>query len=293
MKKGSSTSIRAALLNLSQKEGLVFQHIITRYFHERLLYRLSLSDYRSRFMLKGGNLLYAIEGLHVRPTTDIDILAKHVANDKEKLKNIFKEICSFRYDDDCVHFDGTDITVMDIADEKKYSGIRLLINARFDKIKQTLQVDTGFGDIVIPAPVMISYPTLIDELTPPEIMAYSIETVIAEKFHAMIINGAFNSRMKDFYDVYILLKNNKINKSDLHEAILQTFGQRDTFFVSNHPLFSESFPEDSNRQTMWKAFLRKMKITGNMEFSLILKSILERLQPIYNELINSNKHELK
>lgn len=289
MKKGSATSIRTVLLNLSQKEGLVFQQVVTRYLHERLLYRLSLSEYRSKFILKGGNLLYAIEGLHVRPTMDIDILAKHVVNDKETLKNIFKDICSVKYDDDCVNFDAANIIVTDIAEEKKYSGIRLSIKARIDTIKQLLQVDIGFGDIITPAPVMISYPTLLHELNSPNIMAYPVETIIAEKFHAMILLGAFNSRMKDFYDMYILFKNNEIENMCLQDAILQTFKQRDTIFVKNHPLFSESFYEDTNRQTMWKAFLRKMKISGDLEFPYIVKFILKRLQPIYNNLQKFNQ----
>ena len=286
MKKGNPKSIRAILKNISDREKIDFQLLVIRYLHERLLYRLSLSEYRFKFILKGGNLMYAIEGLHVRPTMDIDILAHHISNEKETLKDIFKNICSVRYDDDCVLFDATDITATDIAEEKKYSGIRLLIKARFDTIVQLLQVDIGFGDIVTPEPVMVSYPTLINELMPPNIMAYSIETVIAEKFHAMIQHSLFNSRMKDFYDVFILLKNHEINDNSLQEAILQTFRQRGTFFVKNHSLFLESFYEDSNRKTMWKSFLRKSKISEDLEFSVILKNILERLQPIYDRLIN-------
>jgi len=96
-------------MKLSQDERLVFQQVATRYLHERLLYRLSLSEYSSKFILKGGNLVYALEGLHVRPTKDIDVLAKHIANDKETLKNIFENICAVRYDDDCVIFDASNM----------------------------------------------------------------------------------------------------------------------------------------------------------------------------------------
>ena len=284
MKLGNSTSIRAFLMKLSQDEGLVFQQVATRYLHERLLYRLSLSEYSSKFILKGGNLVYALEGLHVRPTKDIDVLAKHIANDKETLKNIFENICAVRYDDDCVIFDASNMTASDIAEEKKYSGIRLLINAQFDTIKQTLQVDIGFGDVVTPAPVLISFPTLLDGLNRPEIMAYSIETVIAEKFEAMVKHGAFNSRMKDFYDVFILLKNCKINTTDLQEAIFQTFKNRNTDFSENIELFTPSFRENPRRQAMWKAFLKKTKISENLELPYVVENILETLQPIYNEL---------
>jgi len=282
MIKGSAKSIRAILKNIADREKIDFQIIVVRYLHERLLYRLSLSQYKSKIILKGGNLLYAIEGLHVRPTVDIDVLAKYIANDKEVFRNIFRDICSVRYDDDCVVFDTSNITVSDIAEEKKYSGIRLLIEAHFDTIKQTLQVDVGFGDIVIPAPVSISYPTLLDGLNPPDILAYSIETVIAEKFHAMIEHGIFNSRMKDFYDVYMLLKNSTINNSDLQEAIFQTFKNRNVVFEDTPPLFSDSFYEDPNLQARWKAFLRKIKISGDLNFSYVVKTILMRLQPIFH-----------
>jgi len=288
MKLGSSKSIRSFLLKLSQSEGLIFQQLVTRYLHERLLYRLSVSEYRHKFILKGGNLLYALESINVRPTVDIDILAKHIINDKEKLKRIFTDICSIRYDDDCINFDTSNITASDIAEEIKYSGIRLLILAKFDTIQQFLQIDIGFGDIIIPEPVLISYPTLVSGLNSPDIMTYSIETVIAEKFHAMIQHSIFNSRMKDFYDVYILLKNNKIDKQQLQFAILQTFKHRNTFFDINHPLFTVSFYTDQNRLTMGKAFLRKINISEELDFSVVVKSILEQLEPIYKQITMNN-----
>jgi predicted nucleotidyltransferase component of viral defense system len=208
VKPAHPVSIRAALFNLAKREGLIFQFVVIRYLHERLLYRLSVSEYASMFFLKGGALLYALEGLHTRPTVDIDMLAKHVNNDKERVKAIFRTICEIGYDADCVVFDSGSIVAGGIAENSKYGGVRLCINARFDTVRQRLQVDIGFGDIVTPAPVTLIYPTLLDKLESPEIKAYSIETVIAEKFQAMIDLGTFNSRMKDFYDVYVLLKHN-------------------------------------------------------------------------------------
>jgi len=171
--------------------------------------------------------------------------------------------------------------------KKKYSGIRLLINTKFDTIKQTLQVDIGFGDVITPAPLSLLYPTLLDGLEQPNIMAYSIETSIAEKFEAMIYLGDFNSRMKDFYDVYVLLNNNKIEDRALQEAILQTFKQRGTLFVADHSLFSEVFANNPNRIFQWKHFLKKIK-APDLDFPFVVKTILNRLQPIYNELLNSN-----
>ena len=284
MKKGNAVSIKATLKNISNFENVKYQHIITRYLHERLLYRIAVSDYAKHFFLKGGNLLYAIEGLHIRPTTDIDILAKQIRNDKDEIKQIFQTICCIKYDDDCVIFHIDSIKTAYISEENKYNGVRVFVDAGLDTIRQRLQIDIGFSDVITPAPVYLTYPTLLNELAKPIIRAYSIETVIAEKFQAMIILGNFNTRMKDFYDVYILLNNNKIEDDNLQEAILQTFKNRNTDFVENNELFLQSFYEDPNRQTMWKAFLQKMKITDNLEFSFVVKSIVERLQPIYDYL---------
>jgi len=283
MKKGSVKSIRATLKNIADREKIDFQILIIRYLHERLLYRLANSEYVNNFILKGGLLLYAIEGLHIRPTMDIDMLARQIGNNKEIITQIFRAICNIKYEDDCVIFDTKSIEITDIAKDAKYHGVRILIDARLDTIRQRLQIDIGFGDVIIPAPVKIQYPVLLDELEKPQINAYSIETVIAEKFHAMIVLGSFNSRMKDFYDAYILLKNNEINNANLREAILQTFKNRETEFTDNPELFTTSFFEDKNRKIMWKAFLRKTKVSEELDFSSIVKNILERLQPIYYE----------
>jgi len=282
MKKGSAKSIRTALKNIAAKENIDFQIIITRYFHERLLFRVANSQYADKFFLKGGALLYAIEGLHIRPTLDIDLLAKKISNDKEQLKQIFRTICSLKSDEDCVVFDIGKMETENIIEEDKYNGIRVLVDAMLDTIKQRLQIDIGFSDIITPAPVNLIYPVLLDELTKPEIQAYSIETIIAEKFHAMITLGTFNSRMKDFYDVYILLKNNDIKDMNLKEAILQTFKNRKTDFVKEHELFSENFHLNQNRQMLWSAFLHKMKITENLDFSFVINNIMQRLYPIYS-----------
>ena len=125
---------------------------------------------------------------------------------------------------------------------------------------------------------------LLKELDIPHILAYSIETIIAEKFHAMITLGNINNRMKDFFDVYILLKNNKISEKDLREAVLQTFRQRNTDFVKEHELFTEIFQENTNKKIIWKTFLRKMKINDDLDFPQVVRSITERLCPIYNTL---------
>jgi len=281
MKKGSPISIKASLKNVADSLNIPYQNIITRYFQERLLHRLTNSNYSANFFLKGGALLYVFEGISCRPTVDIDMLAKQISNDKLKIKQIFQEICNVKYNDDCVIFDTATIQTSDIAEDAKYTGIRVLVDVRLDTIKQRLQIDIGFGDVITPAPVKLEYPVLLNDLEKPKINAYSIETVIAEKFQAMIRLGVFNSRMKDFYDVYILLNNNQINDEKLKDAIFQTFKNRKTDFTKDHELFTENFYQNQNRQLLWNSFLRKMKISDDLNFPFVIETINNRLQPIY------------
>jgi predicted nucleotidyltransferase component of viral defense system len=284
MKKGSPISIKATLKNVADNADIAFQNIIIRYFHERLLYRIANSEYSNNFILKGGALLYAFEGILYRPTIDVDISAKQISNDKEQIKQFFQKICDIKYDDDCVIFDINSVETTEISEDDKYAGVRVFVTARLDTIKQRLQIDIGFGDVITPAPINLTYPVLLDGLAKPEIKAYSIETVIAEKFQAMVQLGTVNSRMKDFYDVYVLLKNNNVCEDTLKEAIFQTFKHRNTTFVKDHELFSEEFYTNQNRQIMWKAFLKKMKIADDLEFSIVVGSVLGRLKAIYDEL---------
>jgi predicted nucleotidyltransferase component of viral defense system len=285
MKIANSKSIRDSLMKLAQTENLSFQTIITRYLQERLLYRISASNFADTFFLKGGALIYAIEGLHVRPTMDIDLLATHLSNDMRVVKQAFTDICNIHYDDDCVRFDTANIAVSEIRKEDKYNGIRVLLNTSFDSIQQRLQIDLGFSDIIVPAPVSLEYPVLFSELKIPKIKAYSAETVIAEKFHAMITLGNLNSRMKDFYDVYLLLSDEKVRVDIeiLQKAIIETFRNRNTEFADTNELFTEEFYNNKNRNIMWNSFLRKSKLEP-LNFEEVVTYISSRLSNIYYRL---------
>jgi predicted nucleotidyltransferase component of viral defense system len=199
-----AVSIRARLLNLAKKEGIDFQLIIIRFLHERLLYRLSISDYSQQLILKGGALIYAMQGLKSRPTIDVDLLGTQISNDIEVLCEVFRKICTVQSEDEVV-FNQESVVGELITQQDKYNGIRLYIDATFHTIRQRLQIDVGFGDIVFPVVQVLEYPILLDDMQVPVLLAYSKETVIAEKFQAMIELSVANSRMKDFYDVYKLL----------------------------------------------------------------------------------------
>ncbi len=277
-------SIRSRLLNIAKKENLSFQLMIIRYLHERLLYRVSLSPYADNFCLKGGVLLYVYNREQTRPTLDIDFLGTNIPNETGSLKSAFREICSIYFPFDAVVFDTDSIVAEEIAGQDEYPGIRLFVTANLDTIRQRIQVDVGFGDIVIPAPVRLNYPTLLPESGIPVVQVYSLETVVAEKFEAMIDLSIVNSRMKDFYDVYQILSTQQLNPENLEKAIRETFRKRNTIFNPDHALFSNTFPTDVNRQRQWKVFLVKNHLDQNIEFPEVIGKISASLFPIWKRL---------
>ena len=286
--KDIGKSIRTKLLNIAKTKNVDFQQLAIRYLYERLLYRLSISKYRDKLYLKGGVLMYAIEQNYARPTLDIDFLGDQMSNDMSELVKVFAEICAIDDPEDGVVFDFADITAEPINEAKDYVGTRLSIVATLDTIKQPLKIDIGFGDVLVAEPKIITYQPEINTLKAPKIKAYSIETVIAEKFQAMIDLSELNSRLKDFYDVYGLLTKHDINQELLSSSILATFKNRGTGYIENHPLFTPEFASDAKRLTQWKAVLRKQKKNMDLDFEHVLKRIEERLKPLF-ELMREEK----
>jgi predicted nucleotidyltransferase component of viral defense system len=283
MTKEIAKSKKAKLLNIAQKNNLDYQILLIRYFYERLLYRLSASRFREKFCLKGGTLLYALSKEIPRPTLDIDFLGINLSNEMENIKNAFVEILQIECEDDGVIFDTNTVEATELTGNKRYTGIRISYLACLDSIRQQMQIDIGFGDVITPAPQNLSYPILLDELPKPEICAYSLETIVAEKFHAMIELGNDNSRFKDFYDTYKILKTQDLDAQVLNDAVIATFLNRKTIIQPNHPLFSADFAGNPYRQTRWKAFLKKTKVE-TIDFEHIVKYITERLKPVYEQM---------
>lgn len=281
--KNSAESIRARLLNLSKKENIEFQVLISRFLHERLLYRISISEFSKRFVLKGGAFMYAIQGIKTRPTTDVDLLGQQIANDVETLCDTFRKICCTESSDE-VYFLPESIHGVPIAEQEKYNGVRVFVDTEFGSIRQRLQVDIGFGDIVTPENLQLEYPVLLDGMEIPVVRAYSVETVIAEKFQAMIELSLFNSRMKDFYDIYKLLVNKNYNADLLQQAIISTFKNRETSYVKEHSLFTPEFATDNQRKQNWAAFLRKIKRDLDLSFDVVMQVITTNLQPYWENL---------
>ena len=282
-------SVRAKLL-LNYK-GKDYMYILTRFFNERLLYRLSVSKYRDNFLLKGGSLLYAMEGLDTRPTVDVDFMADKINRDKEHLKEVFKEILSMPCVEDGVTFDIENMTDEPITLEKKYPGTRFFVDAHMDSIVKKMTIDIGFGDVVTPCPVSIDFPLLLKEIPEISIKAYSIETVIAEKFHAMIDRDVANSRMKDFFDCYHILTTQPHDKQVLHDAVFATFENRGLMFNPDLQLFTDSFFNDEKRNSLWNKFLKDIKWKDNITFENVMSVITDRLKGFLDEYWTSKKIE--
>lgn len=256
----TAQSIKARLLNISDSDNKKYQQLMVRFFHERWLYRLSKSIYRERFILKGGTLLYAYQEFMPRPTLDIDFMGSRIDNDKVNILDSFRQIASMNFEEDGVVFIADTMKAEDITVEKEYPGVRISLEAKLGTYRQKLTMDIGFGDVIVPYPIELEYPTLFDSMDEPKIMAYSLETVIAEKFQTMIDRGRINSRMKDYFDVYRIISVHEFDGKSLAEAIAATFSNRGTEFVDNHDFFSEDFGKDAVLNRQWNNYVRKLKI---------------------------------
>ena len=275
--KNYGKSVKDRLLTVSKESSIPYMTILVRYIQERLLYRVAQSEYRSNFFLKGGALLYAINQEKARPTKDIDFLGTHINNDGDYIRFIFAQIVAVSCEEDGVLFDSDSIGVEDITQDKEYHGLRLTVLASLDTVRQSISMDIGFGDVVTPGPQDLQYPLLLEDVPSMSVLAYSLETVVAEKFEAMISLSVNNSRMKDFFDVYGILKVGKLDKEVLTDAIKNTFHHRGTSYVENHPLFTDNFYKDANRIARWKGFLKGIKWKENIEFEAIGQTIKSEL----------------
>lgn len=273
-------SIKARLLNMADGDNKKYQQLIVRFFHERLLFRLSKSEYRERFILKGGALLYAFEEFIPRPTLDIDFMGRRIDNDKVNILKAFRKIASMSFPEDGITFLTDTLTADDITVEKKYPGVRISMAANIGSYRQNLTFDIGFGDVIVPSPQELEYPTLFDAMEEPDILAYSLETVVAEKFQTMIDRGRFNSRMKDYFDLYRIFSVHQFDNALLSEAIRATFVNRGTEFVEGHDFFSEDFAKDTMLNQQWKNYIRKMKL-DLPSFPEIHSSITHWLMPYW------------
>lgn len=250
--KNMGASVRARLLNLSKQRRQPFDLLLNNYVLERLLYRLSQTKHHDRFVLKGAMLLTKWFEDPLRPTRDLDFLALG-NDDQEEMVRIFQEICAISFNDGVV-FDPNSIKVDRIREETEYGGLRITANAMIDNAKIRTVIDIAFGDSVEPGLQEIDLPVLLD-FPAPHLRAYAPETVIAEKFQAMVMLGRANSRMKDLYDVWVLSRRFEFKDGKLPRAIAATFTRRKTEIPSEAPdALTTTFSEDPTKVQQWNSF---------------------------------------
>lgn len=286
--KNKAASVRAKLMNIARAEKIDFDFLLLRYFQERFLYRLAISEFSDRFILKGGLLLICLKMPMSRPTKDIDFLAEEIKNDPVELEHIFRSITAISCNDG-VKFISSSLLSEKIKENADYEEIRIKIDATLGQARKKLQMDIGFGDVIIPRAMQMEFPTLLEE-KPPRIKVYSIESVISEKFEAMVKLAMVNSRIKDFYDIYTLSVSYNFQSDRLKKAIESTFQRRNTFIPDNLLVFRSEFHRDEEKQMQWSAFLRKSRLHNvNQEFNEIMERITFFLKPIVDSIKDKNK----
>ena len=275
----TAASVHQRLLNKAKETARPFNELLQHYAIERFLYRLSESSQADRFILKGALMFSAWRGLKSRPTMDIDFLGI-IDNSVDVVAAVMKEVCRVDVKSDGMTFHGDTVTAERITADAEYEGVRLRLCSNLGNARVPLQIDIGFGDVIVPGPIKVVYPTLL-EFPPPKLNGYTMESSIAEKFQAMVKLGILNSRMKDFYDIWILSRSFDFRGKLLAEAIERTFENRKTPITVNPTFFAPSFATDEDKQIQWQGFVKKAKL-GNapgafMEVVTDVKIFLEPL----------------
>jgi len=288
MAKNQAASVYQRLLNKARQEKRPFQELLQYYAMERFLYRMSTTEHAEEFILKGALLLNASGIGQSRPTKDIDLLSQ-LTEDRKELESIFRNCCAVALDDG-LEFNTASVNGQEIREDQAYHGVRITFTGKLGNARISMQVDIGFGDAVTPGPIWIEYPTMLDQ-EPPKLQGYPLETVIAEKYQAMVALDMANSRMKDFYDVWFIVSSQRFTGRNLGAAIKSTFQRRKTDLPTELPTaLIEAFSSDQDKINQWKAFRRKM---NGIEIHEELKEVVEKLEsflwPITVAIIEERK----
>lgn len=286
-------SIRDKLLNKSRESNRPFLELLQYYSIERFLYRLSISDHAHKFFLKGALMFRAWRALEHRATMDVDLLGK-TANSVQNLESICREICEQKVElDDGIFFFSNAVKGKVIQTEAEYEGVRIEFEGDLNKAVVSMQIDVGFGDIITPGPQLLLYPTILD-LPAPQLHAYTIESVIAEKLEIMMKRGMTNSRMKDFFDIWTLSKQFSFSSKALADAIQATFLQRGTPIHPSPECFSKAFATDPMKSTQWKSFVHKNRLGSAPEALTVVIDHIDRFfAPILQGLSSNEVRSLK
>jgi predicted nucleotidyltransferase component of viral defense system len=271
-----TASVLDRLRRIAKERGQPFDFLLTRFVLERLLYRLGTSEYRGRFVLKGAVLMSTWFESPFRPTRDLDLLG-FGDSAPDALLAIFRDISSTTHGDGVV-FDTDALVVNRIRDELEYGGLRLETFAFLGRTRVKVSIDIAFGDATEPGLHDMTLPVLLD-LPEPNLRAYAMETVIAEKFQAMVMLGRANSRMKDYYDIWMLAKTHEFRGDALARAIAATFARRATDIPETVPDgLSKAFAEDRAKQQQWNSFAANIE-TAPPDLLTVVSEIAAFLMP--------------
>ncbi len=268
-----AASVRQRLFNRAQDRHEDFGLVLTKYGLERFLYRLSQSIHHDQFVLKGALLFEFWTHRPYRPTRDLD-LSGQGDNSIARMKKVFGDVIAQTVEDDGLVFDPPSIQIAKIKEEQEYEGLRVKFLARLERARISLQVDIGFGDAIVPAPQQIEYPGILD-FPKATLRAYPRETVVAEKLEALVKLGTVNTRMKDFYDLWILALEFEFSGPLLCKAIEATFERRKTEIPTAVPVaLTEDFFGNQNKAKQWSAFVSKSGLTfQDAEFASVIADL--------------------
>ncbi len=272
-----AASIRQRLLNRARKDQRPFNELLQYYAMERFLYRLSQSAHKNKFVLKGAMMLKVWQSPELRPTMDIDFLGR-TSNEETAIAAQVHDILAVTVEADGLIFDPASIRTERITEDSNYEGIRVRFQGKLDSARIHMQIDIGFGDIIFPEPKVSELPTVLDSPAP-QLLCYSRESAIAEKFEAMVTLGELNSRMKDFYDIWLLSRQFDFSGENLTEAIRLTFERRETQIPDVISAFSEEFM--MMKQVQWIAFHRRLQQAHVPEnFADIVLAVKNFIEPL-------------
>ena len=280
----SSIDIKGKAKTIEKSHNLNHYEILQRYMFERILERISVSKYQDNFILKGGLLLSAMFGIDNRTTKDMDTTITGIDVSKEKMVKVLNEILSIKLGDG-VKFDLVDIT--NIRDEDEYGGNKYHIVGRKDNLKINLEIDISTGDRVTPRELKFNYPLLFEDKTI-LINAYNIETIISEKVETILRRGKFNSRMKDFYDVYYFLTKLKseVNITILKKAVENTFTKRDSFeYLNDYEQILNEIIESEKINKLWQKYSNKYSYANGIDIKYILDLLKSFMKEIDLKLV--------
>jgi hypothetical protein len=280
-----AASVGQKVRNIARQRNEDFALVLTKFALERLLFRLSQSKHRDVFVLKGALLFELWTQERYRMTRDADLLARG-DNSPERFTDIFRDVCTIAVVDDGLRFDPQTVTAERITEDANYQGVRVTFMGYLENARIPIQIDIGFGDVVTPAPAEAEFPTLLN-FPAPKLLAYPRETVISEKFEAMVKLGIANSRMKDFYDVWKLSREFGFDGLLLSEAVKKTFERRQTDLpIEKMPVaFTDEFYQDEIKQKQWKGFCEKnRRYIGDLSLREVCLAIVKFLMPIVDAL---------